>query len=293
MYSTNDSSEQYYIREAHSRNANFFPVEFDLTGAIAGYQPCPLKPPLEYSIWGPIIRDYYVIYYTTKGTGTITINGIEYTLNDSQLFITFPGVVISEYTENPNPLEYHWLHLKSSQLARLFRRIGISETQPFYKGTIPSSIIPVFEGLATLTPSNEPIALFERICLVSQLFRLLLENSDLKPDENNHALNSNEYISQALRYFDLGYNNISVGEVADALGFTHAYFSTLFKKHMQMSPQEYLIRLRMKKACEFLVVPNATIASVASSVGYDQFAFSRLFKKTMGISPTDYQKNNK
>ena len=57
-----------------------------------------------------------------------------------------------------------------------------------------------------------------------------------------------------------------------------------------MSMQDYLISYRMKKACDFLSLPQATISNVAYSVGYDPLTFSKIFKRTIGVSPTEYRK---
>ncbi|WP_258535754.1 helix-turn-helix transcriptional regulator [Bacillus sp. 03113] len=60
---------------------------------------------------------------------------------------------------------------------------------------------------------------------------------------------------------------------------------------MGYSPQEYLLRIRMKKACELLQVHDLSIRQVGISVGYkDQLLFSRMFKKIVGVSPIHYRK---
>ena len=282
----------YYIRNLPS--VNISPIEFDLTGVFAGYQPCPISHSHEKSaLWGPLIRDYFVIYYATKGSGRITLNGTEYAFCENQLFVSFPGITVTEYTERPSPLEYHWIHVKSSFLSIFFRMMGISEKQPFYKGVVSSEFTPIFEKLALLNASCDPTTVFTRISLIVQLLNMLFINAESTSDLSQYNQEQNEYIVQSLRYFEMNLDKASVGEVVKKMGLTRSYFSTMFKKHMHTSPQEYLIRLRMKKACEFLLVPNATIASVANSVGYDQFAFSRIFKKTIGISPAEYQKKNR
>ncbi len=58
-----------------------------------------------------------------------------------------------------------------------------------------------------------------------------------------------------------------------------------------MSPQEYLLQVRMSKSKELLQQKNITIGMVANEVGYDdQMTFSKVFKKRFGISPSDYRR---
>jgi AraC-like DNA-binding protein len=63
---------------------------------------------------------------------------------------------------------------------------------------------------------------------------------------------------------------------------------------MQMSPQEYLMQVRMEKSRELLLKTDVPIYMVAKEVGYaDQLAFSRIFRKKHGLSPEQYRKKHR
>ena len=58
-----------------------------------------------------------------------------------------------------------------------------------------------------------------------------------------------------------------------------------------MGPGDYIIKIRLDKAKEFLINNNYPINVIAKNVGYpDALYFSRLFKKYYNISPTNYRK---
>jgi transcriptional regulator GlxA family with amidase domain len=59
---------------------------------------------------------------------------------------------------------------------------------------------------------------------------------------------------------------------------------------LNVSPQNYLINFRLKKACDLLSGTNLSINELSNSVGYgDPFLFSKVFKKYKGISPRAYR----
>ena len=59
---------------------------------------------------------------------------------------------------------------------------------------------------------------------------------------------------------------------------------------MHMSPQEYIISIRIRYACEYLA-KNMPIYMISSAVGYvDSHYFSRRFQLKMGVSPNAYRK---
>ena len=56
-----------------------------------------------------------------------------------------------------------------------------------------------------------------------------------------------------------------------------------------MPPQEYLTKLRMRKACELFSYPNATVSSVCNALNYEPSVFYRNFKRVVGKSPSEYR----
>lgn len=64
-----------------------------------------------------------------------------------------------------------------------------------------------------------------------------------------------------------------------------------------MSPQEFLMNFRMKRAGDLLIKSPNTITTIAISVGYrDSLTFSKAFKKFYSVSPTIFREekgNNK
>ena len=65
----------------------------------------------------------------------------------------------------------------------------------------------------------------------------------------------------------------------------------VFKQQYSVSPIEYLIRLRMLRACELMRDPELSISDIAYDVGFsDSNYFSRRFRETYGVPPTVYRK---
>ena len=87
---------------------------------------------------------------------------------------------------------------------------------------------------------------------------------------------------------------ISVNDVADYIGIERTYFFRLFKKQMGMSPQDYLINLKMEKTKVLLKDSKKSIKEIAYSVGYTNYvSFVKIFKEKTGISPSEFRCTNK
>jgi len=99
-------------------------------------------------------------------------------------------------------------------------------------------------------------------------------------------------INQVLSHIS---NNLStpvhVALLADIAHMERAYFSRRFTSLMSVSPQQYIIRVKMSHAAK-LIRQGIPLDEVCHHVGYSSYkTFSETFHKTVGISPYSYQKN--
>ena len=75
------------------------------------------------------------------------------------------------------------------------------------------------------------------------------------------------------------------------IGSTRSYIVTLMKQETGMSPQEYLIETRMRRASDLLIMSEDPIRNIALECGYeDALAFSKVFKARFGTNPSAYRK---
>lgn len=65
----------------------------------------------------------------------------------------------------------------------------------------------------------------------------------------------------------------------------------LFHQKFDISPKQYLLSIKLKKAAGLLQSTNLPVSTIAASVGFiDALAFSKKFSKTYHCSPTQYRK---
>ncbi|MGI6006689.1 MAG: AraC family transcriptional regulator [Ruminococcus sp.] len=84
---------------------------------------------------------------------------------------------------------------------------------------------------------------------------------------------------------------LTVKEIADASSLSESYFRTVFKEVTGLSPLDYLNRMRVVKALEYIQGEGLSISDAAAKAGIlDVNYFSRLFKKIIGHSPRYFKK---
>ena len=119
------------------------------------------------------------------------------------------------------------------------------------------------------------------------------EKSEEAPRRRSDAT-ADDYVHYAVRFMESNYSNIKVSDVADYIGINRTYLTAIFKSKMDMSPQEYLMQVRMEKSRELLIQTDVPVYTVAREVGYnDQLTFSKIFRKKNGLSPEQFRKKHR
>ncbi|MBA2115378.1 AraC family transcriptional regulator [Bremerella alba] len=83
---------------------------------------------------------------------------------------------------------------------------------------------------------------------------------------------------------------LRVNELAGMVHLSVSQFDRRFKALYHMTPQQYILRVRLHAACHDLLASRGTIAQIATACGfYDQSYFTKQFRKHLGVSPSDYR----
>ncbi|NBB96351.1 MAG: helix-turn-helix domain-containing protein [Planctomycetes bacterium] len=82
-----------------------------------------------------------------------------------------------------------------------------------------------------------------------------------------------------------------VADLAARADYSTDHFIRVFKAVRQTTPGEFLIRTRVRRACDLLRFSGRSITDIAEAIGYgDVYAFSKQFRQRMGQSPTAYRR---
>lgn len=241
----------------------------DFNPVVFGHENC--EPGHGY---GPAIRTHWLLHYVISGYGQFTREGQTYKVGPGQIFVIPPYLKTYYEADKKNPWHYIWIGFTTDSPLDLL-------SQPVINCRNAG---PVFQEMLLCSNLKNGRSAYLASC-IWKLVSLLLENSKYTPG----------YIDEALHCMHSEYaTGITIQQIADRLRLNRSYFFTIFKKHVGVSPSEYLIHLRLEKAEELMRVFGETPSVAATSVGYeDLYHFSKTFKEHYGMSPREYAKNAK
>ncbi len=83
---------------------------------------------------------------------------------------------------------------------------------------------------------------------------------------------------------------IDVRRLAAMAHLSVSQFDRKFKQVFQMTPQQFILRVRINAACRALTSTDQTVAQIAHRTGfYDQSYFTKQFRRQTGATPVAYR----
>jgi two-component system response regulator YesN len=107
-------------------------------------------------------------------------------------------------------------------------------------------------------------------------------------------LKENRYraeVEEVIKYINIHFNEkITLDYASNLINMNSSYFSRLFKEETGMGLIEYITKIRIEKAKEYLKKKDMKLNEIAELVGFeDANYFGRVFKKVTGFTPSKYR----
>ena len=163
--------------------------------------------------------------------------------------------------------------------------------------TAPQNAVTVLQNMLReqerMDPYSNDIILSQLNLLLLLLLRETAAPSGGKLQTANAIHSENEIIRQAQQYISAHIREkLSVPLVARQVDVSPSYLTALFHKNLQISPGEYIRRIKLQESKQMIRENNLNFTEIAAELQYSTVHhFSRQFKEKFGITPTEYAKS--
>lgn len=243
--------------------------------------------------YGPDLRDCYHLHVILSGKGTLKVRGMTFHPRFGQMFLLKDNEVVEYTADTEDPWHYCWVTFNGRDAENLIREIGFTEN--VY--CLDSAVEPAKFNRLILRMHEKPemnyINDLRRRGILLEFLALALEATETREIRARRRDRKpvDEYIDKAVEFIHYNYATIQVSDVVNFIGFTRSYFSSAFKKRTGLSPQDYLIQVRLTHAKKLLEETDYLIQDIAEQCGYDDaLTFSKAFRQLFGVSPRGYRK---
>lgn len=219
-------------------------------------------------------RTYYGLSFCQEGRITYTMDGKEY--------VSAPGYAIL----HPKGASYTLRIDRPGQFPLInFDCIGLDATE--------FAVIPLHNADSFLRQYSQ---MQQQALFYGDDLKLLSMFYDLLSQLSREMSVKEAPLHEVLSYMEahLSDPTLSNTQLARQAGFSEVYFRRLFTKAYNLSPRQYLLNMRLKKAKQLLTDSNYSVTAISELCGFSNvYHFSRCFTDRVGLPPSDYARKNK
>ncbi len=241
--------------------------------------------------FGPYIRHNYVMHIVIEGKGRLQICGRSYDIQKNQAFMLWPGEESFYQADEEDPWVYSWVGFHGLVAERLTDIMGFARGQRDVIDIADAIELTGYISSMLGHPEANYASYLKREAWLELLIAEIVSVADVPVETKK--LSEDAYVDMAIEEIVNHYDHsVKVAGIARKIGINRSYLSSIFKKRLGVSPQQFLINYRLEKAAHALAQTSMAIRTVAASVGYtDPLTFSKAFRQRYGMSPSEYREN--
>lgn len=227
--------------------------------------------------------------YVDKGSIHSVADGKDIVLEQGELIV---------YGPNQWHMQYADVDVSASYVTVTFDLEGDCPEALFnQKFAIPQSAVPMLQWMMKEHDRMDEYSADMLMCLLQAILLLLLREQAAPVAAKLRAVNSvnseNEIIRRAQQFISAHVREkLTVPVVARHVDVSASYLTALFRKNLQISPGEYIRRIKLQESKQMIRQDNMNFTEIAAALQYSTVHhFSRQFKDKFGITPTEYAKS--
>ncbi len=228
-------------------------------------------------------HEFFEIEYILSGSGIEHINGVPYNLEADMILFT-------------SPADFHKFYSNDLKLMNIIFPIEIIFSDALYSlmyqeksnnRCIKVADFPIIKLLM-----HEIVNSYEKNDYESVFLYLSCALTKLCEINKSDDDNTSSYLRSAIVYISQYFNTgITLSAVANHVGLSEGYLSTIFHKTFGVTFKSYLDDVRFTFALKLLKYTDLTVCEICHECGFSDFSnFMRRFKYKYKKSPGEYRK---
>lgn len=225
-------------------------------------------------------KQFVQVFWGVEGEGEFRIGTSKYVLHAGEIIYHLPGEDHFHRSQSSR-WAYHWFTMDGPMAVDFIRGYGYPR-EAMHAGACP---VDLFLRLETLMREMSPFSQRKMLSIATDIlatagYREGAESPCGKLIQDFMELAQKNYSDPA----------VNINEIAERLGVHRTTLGRLFKRHMLISPGEYLLQLRLQRALSLLRETEYPVYEIGEMVGIPHRGyFCRLIRRTVGTSPKVYR----
>lgn len=228
------------------------------------------------------------LFYVDSGSLHCVVDGRDHILKQGELMLFAPDQWHMQYADMDVSPKFITLAFDGGDydLSRLYDQ----------KFAASHRVVELLQQMLREQEREDPLSEDMLISLLSLMLLQLLRHCDAPAERlrSAHGLNNeNDIIRRAQQYISTHVRSrLTVPLVAQHAAVSPSYLTALFHKHLQISPGEYIRRIKLQESKQMIREGNMNFTEIAQALHYSTIHhFSRQFKEKFGVTPSQFAKS--
>jgi AraC-like DNA-binding protein len=230
---------------------------------------------------------FSVVQHTLSGSGRLQYERHLRTVGPGETMLVVIPHAHQYWIENGDRWEFFWLAVTGQEALRLHRAI-LATAGPVFclrRETIErlaSMSLDLLDGKATRAGEASAIAYAATMALYDDVL-----SGDRRNAQTARSRAIDRVVAHVRRHLD---EPLDVRALADFAGLSRSHFSRSFTNSEGVSPAEFVLVERMRRAASLLVSSAVSVKQVSRDCGFeDPNYFAKAFRRRYGASPTEFR----
>ena len=232
-------------------------------------------------------ENYRYFCYTLSGVGGFRDSSGTYTLPEGHAFLVEKDNADAAYFYPPEGREpWRFLAVNFNGLpAHAMARALIHKYGPVYALPPDTPIVKRLLGYESASHTITNIHIADGAQMVIELL-LALMAAGRASEETDPVI---DLVRRAIPMMSTG-EDVAVRDVARKLGVSREHLSRCFQRRVGMSPRQFCLEQRVRRACLMLKDTNAPIKTIAAQLGYTEYSnFVHAFRQVTQMTPSEFR----
>ncbi len=234
----------------------------------------------------PRKQAFYTLHFIIKGQGTLVVNGKEFKLSQYDVFLLDNSSTFYYIPNNNDLWEYVFFEFRGNFADKYAIASGFSPTNPKRSCVKPQKVLSALKDIF-----NDDKLDFSYFNTLSVFFAVL--DSTSEPEKQTAYFYQKDFIAEVKHFIELNYlsPDFNLKVLCKKMYISHSYLCHVFKQSENITPIEYVAKLKLARAKYLLKTTQYSVQEVSFACGFQEYEyFFRFFKRKVGLTPSQYRK---
>jgi AraC-like DNA-binding protein len=182
-------------------------------------------------------------------------------------------------------------HFEPDYFAEIAASAGGTSRYVFRKAMMPvmKAILPIVVQIEALARSASPLQVDEVVADLAET--VIAHTSEHKAETTAISTREERRMADVLRHIETFANEpLDLAALAVIAGVSRYHFLRIFRRSTGMTPYQYLLSVRMRRAAVQLQTTTVPVSAIAFDAGFgDLSTFNKQFRAVFGANPSTYR----